>query len=337
MRQNPILLVDDDGSIGGSYDDVGAVYMAALDAAGYTGQYDYFEVAYNANGPDAATMADYDLVIWFCGETWYYFYCATLTATDETNLATYLDGGGKLLLIAQDYLYDMYPYAGSFSPGQFPYDYLHVTYVDQDWWLVPTYDPNAHMLGSAGSPVAGSDFALASPFGTTDLFVDNLTFDDAAMFDIDQEPDGTPDGTCANFYDATDGKVVFSTLSIAGLVDGTSPNTKADLMFAIVDFLIGDVGAEEDNARIPSTLDLQAGLNPMSRTIDIEYALQASGHVSLKVYNLLGQQVTTLVDQVQPAGPHALEWKASSENTGVYFFRLESARCVDTAKLVLVR
>jgi hypothetical protein len=234
--------VDDDGSVGGSYDDIMATYTAALDAAGYSGQYDTFEVPYNDNGPDAASMAPYDLVIWLTGETWNAAYCVTLSSTDEGNLATYLDGGGSLILFAQDYLYDQYPTAGSFSPGQFPYDYLDLTSVVQDYWSVPYYNPDAHAFGSTGSPAAGTDFALMTPFGDTDLFVDWVYFNGDAIFEIDGDNNGSAEGPAANYYMARADNVLFSTIDLAGFVDGSSPSTKAEVLGAILDTFLGGGG-----------------------------------------------------------------------------------------------
>jgi hypothetical protein len=239
----PILLVDDDGSIGGSYDDVAAAYATAMDNGGYSGQYDTHEVAYNDNGPDAASMASYDVVIWLTGETWNSSYCVSLSTTDETNLATYLDGGGSLILVGQDYLYDRYPSAGPFNPGEFPYDYLDLTSVVQDYWSVPYYHPDAHAFGMSGSPAAGTDFALLTPFGTTDLFIDWLTYNGDGMFEIDGDNDGTAEGPASNYYMTRTSNVMFSTLELGGLVDGSSPNTFAEVMGSILDDFLGGGGA----------------------------------------------------------------------------------------------
>jgi len=95
--KGPILLVDDDGSDGG-YADVRTFYTDALDGSGFWGQYDLWEVPYSSDGPTAVDMAPYGAVIWFTGEIYGQGSTVTLTQNDETSLATYLDGGGKLFL-----------------------------------------------------------------------------------------------------------------------------------------------------------------------------------------------------------------------------------------------
>jgi hypothetical protein len=224
-----ILLVDDDGGLpGGTYYDIEDIYMDALDANGFV--YDYYVVDWTdplSPGPDLATMQNYGCVIWFTGETWGYYGDDTFTPTDETNVAAYLDGGGNFFLSAQDYLWDMYPSAGSFSPGQFPYDYLGVGSVSQD----VINDPFT-AVGLAGSVAEGMQFECLRFTDNPDvpLWPDDLTglrstvnvFDASGFITTVQ-------------YDAGTFKTVFSTLEFAGLVDA-SPSTRAELIASILDW-----------------------------------------------------------------------------------------------------
>jgi hypothetical protein len=87
--------------------------------------------------------------------------------------------------------------------------------------------------------------------------------------------------------------------------------------------------------------------NPFNPSTKIQYSLQKAGMVSLKVYNLLGNEVSTLVNGRQEAGSYtvpfsAIGGSASGGNTsqlasGVYFYRLETGSFVSTKKLVLVK
>jgi flagellar hook assembly protein FlgD len=59
--------------------------------------------------------------------------------------------------------------------------------------------------------------------------------------------------------------------------------------------------------------------------------------VSLKVYNILGQLVTTLVNGEQEAGYHEVRFDGSNLSSGVYFYRLQAGSFVETRKLLLLR
>jgi subtilisin family serine protease len=97
-----ILLVDDDWDqySGEPYNGTGTYYYTStLEALGAT--YDRWDV-WTQGDPALADLQGYDVVVWFTGYAWE----GTITPTNETDLATYLDGGGNLFLTAYDYLYD---------------------------------------------------------------------------------------------------------------------------------------------------------------------------------------------------------------------------------------
>ena len=69
----------------------------------------------------------------------------------------------------------------------------------------------------------------------------------------------------------------------------------------------------------------------------IEYDLPKAGHVKLTVYNLLGQKIATVVDEVQNAGTHSVTFDASHLVSSVYFYKLESGEFVSLRKMVLLK
>jgi hypothetical protein len=77
--------------------------------------------------------------------------------------------------------------------------------------------------------------------------------------------------------------------------------------------------------------------NPFNPVTTIRFALEARAHTILKVFNLLGQEIATLVDADLPAGAHVVQWNAANVGTGVYVYRLEAGEDVSTRKLILLR
>ncbi|MBI4547327.1 MAG: T9SS type A sorting domain-containing protein [Ignavibacteriae bacterium] len=77
--------------------------------------------------------------------------------------------------------------------------------------------------------------------------------------------------------------------------------------------------------------------NPFNPVTVIRYQLPVQSHVTLKIYNLLGQEVRTLVDEVQEAGYKSVEWNAAGMASGVYFYRLRAGNFVDVKKLPLLK
>jgi len=77
--------------------------------------------------------------------------------------------------------------------------------------------------------------------------------------------------------------------------------------------------------------------NPFNPSTTIEFALPQSGFVMLKVYNVLGEEVATLIAGEHPAGTFKATWDASDMPSGVYFYRLSAGEYVETKKAVLMR
>lgn len=76
--------------------------------------------------------------------------------------------------------------------------------------------------------------------------------------------------------------------------------------------------------------------NPFNPVTVIRYQLPVESKVTLKVYNVLGQEVKTLVDEIQDAGYKSVEWKAGIAS-GVYFYRLEATGVEDNRSFTAVK
>lgn len=102
---------------------------------------------------------------------------------------------------------------------------------------------------------------------------------------------------------------------------------------------IGDqwTGVESDaNEVLTYNLD-QNYPNPFNPTTLIQYSLQQTGKVTLKVYDMLGSEVRTLVNETQNAGRHTVQFNASSLASGVYLYRLESGSFVQVKKMLFIK
>ena len=95
---------------------------------------------------------------------------------------------------------------------------------------------------------------------------------------------------------------------------------------------------EETPQRIPSGPLLHQNYpNPFNPSTTIRYGLPSRSHVTLTVFNTLGQQVATLVQGEQEAGYHEVRFDASGLSSGVYFYRLQAGDFVQTRRLLLLR
>ncbi|QQS38358.1 MAG: T9SS type A sorting domain-containing protein [Ignavibacteriales bacterium] len=77
--------------------------------------------------------------------------------------------------------------------------------------------------------------------------------------------------------------------------------------------------------------------NPFNPSTKIKYELPVSGLVTLKVYDILGNVVETLVNQEQTAGEYEVEFKSEGLASGIYFYQISSREFTRTKKMILQR
>ena len=104
-----------------------------------------------------------------------------------------------------------------------------------------------------------------------------------------------------------------------------------------------DQAVEKIRAELPKEFALQQNYpNPFNPTTNIRFDVASSGNVRLKVYNVLGQEVATLVDGYYETGKHIVSWNGKDAlghqvASGVYMYRLEAGKIARTKKMMLVK
>lgn len=98
------------------------------------------------------------------------------------------------------------------------------------------------------------------------------------------------------------------------------------------------VGVKAVSNSVPSKFNLEQNYpNPFNPTTNIRYSITKPGQVSLKIYNVLGQQVATLVNQEQKAGQYVVNFDASKLASGIYMYTLQSEGVSLTKKMMLLK
>jgi len=77
--------------------------------------------------------------------------------------------------------------------------------------------------------------------------------------------------------------------------------------------------------------------NPFNPSTIIRYSIPKTCYVLLKVYNILGKEVATLVNQEKTTGNYEINFYANNLSSGVYFYRIQAGNFTDTKKFVLLR
>ena len=310
-----VLIVDDDGN--GFYE---SFYENALDAV--TVAWDEWDVF--SQGYAGAALPDYCLVIWLTGDE----ADNTITAQDQTDLASYLDNGGLLFITGQNIGQDI-------GTDPFYSNYLHASFVQAttndhilDGIAGDEIADGLHLL-TAGSPGAGNQ-------NSQDIIAPLAGADSIIMYGP---------GDCAAIkYDSGTYRVVYFGFGFEGIA--SRPEIGYDNNWHVIRRVINwlgcpDVGVEEETAVRPSHSGVrlfQNTPNPFSRFTTIRLVLgdRAGGEVRLGIYDAAGRLVKVLADG--PCEPDVtVELDGSQFASGVYFLRLNTPNENICRKMVLTR
>jgi hypothetical protein len=214
----------------------------------------------------------------------------------------------------------------------------------------------APVVRSAASLNVSNGNPLAEPYEGMLVRLDNLTVTDLNPTFSDVTEFSVSDGTGAAVVqrsgrysysnlpaDTLTGKIILhegnGIASLTGIVYYSFnqykfvPRTDADFVGVVFTGV-----AERTGAGIPGAFELSQNYpNPFNPSTTIRYAIPATGMTTLKIFNILGQEVATLVNEVQTAGVYAVRFDASSLASGLYFFRIQSGSFSQVKKMVLVK
>jgi N,N-dimethylformamidase beta subunit-like, C-terminal/Putative Ig domain/Secretion system C-terminal sorting domain len=141
-----------------------------------------------------------------------------------------------------------------------------------------------------------------------------------------------------------------------GLLTGTAPSIEGDTVVAIQvankhgnldtqSFTLhvsGSVTDVKGNSEIPATYSLSQNYpNPFNPSTIIRFEIPRAGFVTLKIYDILGRLVATLINEEKPAGTYNVKFGATSINkglsSGIYFYRINAGNFTQTKKLVFLK
>jgi len=98
------------------------------------------------------------------------------------------------------------------------------------------------------------------------------------------------------------------------------------------------VNVESQNNIVPEYFALHQNYpNPFNPTTKIKYSVPQSSNVVIKVFDVLGKEITTLVNEEKSVGTYELNWYAGNLPSGIYFYQLNAGSFVETKKMILLK
>ena len=125
------------------------------------------------------------------------------------------------------------------------------------------------------------------------------------------------------------------------LASGSAPLNNIDLMIRCV--ISGVSGIGEDGAELPKVLALRENYpNPFNPTTAIEFDLPDDQRATLEVFNILGERVTSLIDDDMNAGTYRIIWEGRDDfgremPSGIYLYRLKAGDTTISKRMIMLK
>jgi hypothetical protein len=119
------------------------------------------------------------------------------------------------------------------------------------------------------------------------------------------------------------------------IILNNSINNSSLAIPTFIDFPLG-IGNEMNNLPLQFSLH-QNYPNPFNPVTSIQYVVGSLQFVTLKVYDVLGNELATLVNEEKPAGEYEVEFDGTNLSSGIYFYRIRAGSYTETKKMVLLR
>ena len=286
----------------------------------------HFESVKNTEVIDSsAVLNNYDAVFWILGDE--STVNETFSSDEQNRVKNYLEHGGKLFVSGSEIGWDL-GFKGSASDKDFYGNYLKSAYVSD----------NAGSLTAAG--LTGTAFS-------------GLSFNFGQGYDIPYPDEvGVSGGStlCMQYgnskgagiqYSGTfgtstvQGKVICLGFPLETVANDTSFNS---VIKKSIYYFFPELNGVNDNTGSPVRFELAQNYpNPFNPSTVIKYSIPQSGLVTLKVYDVLGNEVKTLVCGVQAQGEHTINFNAGGLSSGIYFYTIKAGTYTQTRKMMLVK
>jgi hypothetical protein len=106
-----------------------------------------------------------------------------------------------------------------------------------------------------------------------------------------------------------------------------------------MNFFFGPVSdVDDEQTKIPDTYYLHQNYpNPFNPNTTISWQSPVGGHQTIKVFDVLGNEIATLVDEYKAAGRYEVEFNASRLASGIYFYQLKAGEYTAVKKMILIK
>lgn len=311
-QNSDVLYIDDDG--GGNLE---TFYLPVFDSIGV--RYFCLERSLASALEDQILAEHFKAIFWGFSEL-----SSPMSPMDISFLENYLESGGNLFIASSDY--HLFGDLGwfwmewNYDVLDFCHNFLNAECLDITW-----ADSIIGIIGTLGEGISSH-----LEWGDPGICIGSYTGVSDEIFKFANT--STYGGIS---YDAG---IYKSVLLSAGLENFTSSSARRSLIQRIVNWFDVPVGVSNEKNNIPDQYNLEQNYpNPFNSSTKIKYSIPQSSNVIIKVFDILGNEIETLVSEEKPVGIFEITWYADQLPSGVYFYRLKAGDFIQTRKMILLR
>ncbi len=328
-----VLFVDDVSRDYGSLL-IPGVYNWVLDTLGISYDY-YYTYDYGKGDTTIFSPSQYDVVVWDGAYNWE----TPLSPYTSSNMLTYyLNNGGGLILTSDELLGDWTDWKNvSFGPGNFIYDYFGVNGVYNDVGIQAIHAIPGDTLTKLLQPVYKS-WLLGGAVDMADVVTLDPSVASKFQHTIFKDQDGNCVGDHIDFW-GTQNSDVFLPFDYTFL-DSTTQIQFMQNYFTYVAGIPTRNWVRSSSAGIFAVA--QNYPNPVRNGTTIRFSIPAKSRVELRVYDVAGRAIATLINGQMKSGMHTVRWNGTTDTgtrvaNGVYFYRLKAGKNTATRKMVVLK
>lgn len=284
-----------------------------------------FETAHNKAVVDGSvSLLNYDAVVWSFGDEG--STDETFGATEQSKAIAYLNAGGKIFVNGSEVAYDLDRSSG---PSEADRNFFNNNLKSS---FAGDASGSATINGVAGTLFEGLSFAYGdtlqgSPY--RENFPDYLNPINGSSIVLKYANN-------LNAATAFGGSVVVLGIPVETIHSKTHRDALMNAVLKYFDITTSIV--ERDDDHIPAHFSLEQNFpNPFNPSTVITYQLPIKSSVTLKIYDVIGRELATIVNETQSAGKYSVQWNAAGLSSGVYLYRLQTNEFSSTKKLVLTK
>lgn len=269
-------------------------------------------------------LNNYNAVIWILGDE--STIDETFNLNEQTAVMTYLENGGNLFVSGSEIGWDL-DYQGSASDKSFYKDYLKASYVADNANSNSVY-------GTSENIFSGASFYIGQTY--EEDYPDEVAVYGGSTICVKYSNDKGAGILYSGAFGSSIniGKIIYFGFPL----ETTADDSKFDFVISkSVDFFFGTTSTKNDVDQITEFQLSQNYPNPFNPSTVINWFSPKSGRQTIKVYNVLGKEITTLVDEEKSAGNYSVQFDAVGLPSGIYFYSIQVGDFSETKKMILLK